>query len=265
MPEKSLMKGLRLIEALARSPQPRGIADLSTELGLAKSNVHRILKTLVETGFARQRFDTAKYELTLKLWEMRRLAGSSLGSRDLVGEDLRELAGRTGETVYVSLLDDVEVVFIHQIESSQAVQAKASDRQPAFASSTGKAILAYRPDYVVERVATTLRPLTTKTITSLEAFRAELKRIRERGYATNIGEARTAVHGVAAPIRDSVGDVISAVGVSGPAERLPPKTIKIYGQEVMRTAAKLSHKLGFRAPEEPSKRQHVPPVRGDVT
>src|SRR5512135_2852328 len=82
--EKSLAKALRLIENLARSENPRGISDLARELGLNKSNVHRILDTLREHNYVVQHEATGLYQLNLKLFE--------LGSRLLTRLHLKEVA-----------------------------------------------------------------------------------------------------------------------------------------------------------------------------
>lgn len=246
MAEKSFTKGLRVLEAVARRGEPCGIAELSKELGIGSSNVHRILTALCDAGYARRRTDMAKYELTLKLWEFRKFAASGIDAEDLVREELAALARTTGETVYVSVLDGVETVFIHQVESNQVVQARMSSRQPAYASSTGKAILAFQPEAAIDRVVATFKRLTPATVETREDFHAEMKTIRDRGFATNIGEAREDVNGIAAPIRNSVGDVISAVGVSGPANRVTNEKLEQFAASVTATAEKLSYKLGYR-------------------
>jgi IclR family KDG regulon transcriptional repressor len=246
MPEKSLIKGLRMLDELGRSNNPRGVSELAAELGIAKSNAHRILTALVETGFARKRTDSGRYELTSKLWEYRKSTLSQLESDDVVSSELHTLAKKTGETVFVSILDGAETVFIRQIESTEVLRTSAPGRQPAFASSTGKAILAFQEPATLDLVAKTLRRLTDRTISSRKQLGAELQQIRNRGYATNFGEAREGVHGVAAPIRGPSGEVISAVGISGPAFRLPRPKIVRYAALVVAAAERISASLGYR-------------------
>ncbi len=246
MTEKTFIKGLRVLEAMARSAKPTGVAELAAQLKLGNSNVHRLLTTLVDEGYARRRADMAKYELTMKLWEFRNLPISGIESEELALEDLTRLSQLTNETVYVSILDGVETVFIHQLESNHAVQARVVSRQPAYASATGKAILAFQDVHVIEQVAATLKKLTPMTVDSKARLLEELAEIRERGYATNIGEAREDVNGVAAPIRNSVGGVVSAVGVSGPANRLTINKLEEISDDVVGVGEALSYKLGYR-------------------
>ena len=45
--DKTLLKGLQVLEALARSTRPRGVSDLAKELELTRSNMHRTLGKLL--------------------------------------------------------------------------------------------------------------------------------------------------------------------------------------------------------------------------
>src|SRR5262245_25725875 len=68
--DKTFVKGLNLIEVLAASQEPRGITSLSREIGLTKSNVHRLLTTLAARGYVRRINANSNYELTSKIWEL---------------------------------------------------------------------------------------------------------------------------------------------------------------------------------------------------
>lgn len=68
--DKAFIKGLRLIEALAHSEKPRGVTELAAELGLTKSNVHRLLATLVAQGYVHQDPQYSTYALGTKIWEL---------------------------------------------------------------------------------------------------------------------------------------------------------------------------------------------------
>ncbi|HVK32095.1 MAG TPA: helix-turn-helix domain-containing protein, partial [Burkholderiaceae bacterium] len=68
--DTTFVKGLQVMEALARNPQLCGVSDLARHLGMTKSNVHRLLQTLVACGYVRNMEQSGKYELTLKVWEL---------------------------------------------------------------------------------------------------------------------------------------------------------------------------------------------------
>jgi DNA-binding IclR family transcriptional regulator len=111
--------------------------------------------------------------------------------------------------------------------------------------ATGKALLAYASAAVVDAVARELRSHTANTITGPAELRAELKRVREAGYAINRGEWREGVCGVAAPIRDGRGSVIAAIGISGPVDRLKSRVAKQFAPAVVEVARSISSRLGW--------------------
>ena len=70
--DKTLTKGLQILEALVRSAGPRGVSELAKELSLTKSNVHRLIQTLVSIGYVTQDVETDRYQLSAKLWRLSR-------------------------------------------------------------------------------------------------------------------------------------------------------------------------------------------------
>jgi DNA-binding IclR family transcriptional regulator len=244
--DKTLLKGLSMVEALAGSRNPRGVSDLAEELGLTKSNVHRVLKTLVAAGYVTQIPSTGRYKLSLKLWEL----GSKLIARlDLKREALdvmERLSDLTRETVHLSILDGAEVIYIDKIDSPEPIRAYSTvgGRAPAYAVATGKALLAFRqPDSAgsIEVV-----PFTSSTVRNAKELATELGRIRAQGYAINAGEWREGVSGIAAPIHGPDGVVEAAIGISGPTVRFKPKRMKALVEEVVSAAATISARLGHQ-------------------
>ena len=245
--EKTFLKGLHLLEALALSEEPRGVTELSQELGLTKSNVHRLLQTLAHRGFVRQEAETDRYHCTLKLWELGSLVSERVELPKVARPYLSALAGETHETVHLSLLDDQEVLYIDKIDSPMPVRAysRVGGRAPAYCVATGKAMLAYLPEAQLIASFTELTRYSPRTIINPEELRAELHKVREQGYAVNRGEWRESVCGVASPVFDASRRVCAAVGVSGPAERLTPGVIRDFSPLVIDAARKISRELGF--------------------
>ena len=239
--EKTLAKGLRLIETLARLGHPVGVTEAANAVGLQKSNAHRLLRSLAELGYVRQIADTGRYELTLRLWEM----GSRVIARlDIAAEAtpaMRKLATLTKETVHLSLLEGDEVVYVHKIDSPHPVRAYSAigGRAPAHCVATGKALLAFQPPDAGDDTKVR-KSFTAATITEPAQLRRELERIRKLGHAINRGEWREGVFGVAAPILDASGRAVAAIGLSGPQDRFRPKAMKAWTPLVMAAARDLS-------------------------
>ena len=241
----TLIKGLGILELLARCNGPLGVTDIATALSLPKSNAHRLLQALADLRYV-IRQPGGKYSASIKLWE--------LGSAALSGFDLRRhaeavmeaLMEKTGESVHLSVLDLKEVVYVHKVESPNPVRAysQIGGRAAAHCVATGKAMIAFRGKSMLAAMSQDLQAHTARTITEPDAFLAEMALIRKRGYAINKGEWRDAVSGVAAPISDAAGNVIAALGLSGPESRFKAARLKLFAAEVMTAANGLSDGLG---------------------
>src|SRR5262249_7252668 len=109
----------------------------------------------------------------------------------------------------------------------------------------------YRPEREVRTwaIRQTFKPLTPHTITSSERLLKDLRNIRARGYGLDDEEREIGVRCIAAPVRNHEGDVVAAISVAGPAERMPRA---LEGSEmakvVVAAAQDISVQLG--APQE---------------
>jgi DNA-binding IclR family transcriptional regulator len=112
--------------------------------------------------------------------------------------------------------------------------------------ANGKALLAWRPAAEIARVlARPLARFTERTIGDPATLRAELALVRDLGYAQALGEVEVGLNAVAAPVRDSSGQVVAAVSISGPAYRVTADRIAELGALTVVAAGQISGRLGF--------------------
>lgn len=243
--DKTLLKGLGLLEILARSPAARGVSELAAEVGLTRSNTHRTLQTLVSAGYVRQG-KASSYECTLKLFELANAVLARIDVAQVAQPVIQALALTTRETVHLSVLEGIEVVYLRKIDSPQPVRAYTSvgGRSPAYCVATGKALLAHQGEGYLDRLAGHLEPHTPRTITSMEALAADLAQVRHQGYAINRGEWRASVCGLAAPVFDAMGRAVAGIGISGPTERLRISRLREFSGDVVEAARQISQALG---------------------
>ncbi len=252
--ETTVVKGLKVLEALARSPGDRTLTDLAVECGMSKSNVHRLLQTLEQCGYVRRNAESRTYQTTLRLWELGLRIFARFDLRAYARPHLRELAEVTEETTHLSVFDGQAVLYLDKVDGIHAVRTyvEVGDRAPAYCSSTGKAMLAYLPEETVSRAAGSLKRYTDKTVRSLAQLRADLERIRQCGYSETAGEYRTGVLGYATAIRSPSGEVMGAIGVAGPEERMRARDLSATIGAVLTAGRRIEADLGFRAaPEAP--------------
>ncbi len=245
--EKVFFKGLALMEAMVVREEPSGITELATELGMTKSNVHRLLQTMVECGYATKDPLTNRYQCTLKLWQLGSVLGNRLDLRNIARPFLQELSNATRESVHLSVRHGRDAVYIDKINCAHPIGTftQVGGRAPAYAVSTGKALLSALSDEELSRLYSDFERFTDKTIGTLDRLKAEIAAVRRRGFATNRGEWHEGVGGIAAPIYDASQGIRGAIGVSGPLDRLTPKTMQGFASLVTRAAEAISRAMGY--------------------
>ncbi|WP_299362066.1 IclR family transcriptional regulator [uncultured Paracoccus sp.] len=248
--EKALVKGLRLIELLATSEQARGVTDLAAELEFTKSNVHRLLKTLEAYGFVRQNSQST-YELTTKVWELGSHVIRRMDLTKIAKPAMTQLAKVTGETIHLSVLDDTDVIYVDKVESAHHIRAHTSvgARAPAYTVATGKAMLVHMPDDYLDRFRPHLRRYTSTTRVTIEDLRQDIEQARRLGHAVvPKGEWREGIAACACAILGRSGELVGAIGVSGPDSRIHHEQLQDFAIHVMEAARTVSVALGYSGP-----------------
>jgi len=163
-----------------------GPSELARRLGLPKSSIANICNALADIGLVR-RIGTG-FALGRKLAE---LGGAYLASVDQVQEFYEAaqlLPTGSEETVQLAILDGLEMTYLARHDGRQPVRltSQIGRRLPATVTATGKAALAsLAMDDLDERLAGVrdLPTLTPNSIGTVEALRADLDAVRERGYS----------------------------------------------------------------------------------
>jgi IclR family transcriptional regulator, KDG regulon repressor len=247
---RSVERALSLLRTFLAHDGELSAADLSKETGLDPSTVFRLLVTLEAQGFVEINRAVAKYRPGVVLLE--------LGSRFLKNNDIRSrsigylerLRDEFGETVHLTILDGNEVVYLEKLAGLHPIgfmSSRVGDRNPAHCTGVGKALLAYLPDEELARRYPhgRLKRYTDHTITDLDALRADLARVRKRGYAIDLEEHEVGVKCVAAPTFDHK-EVAAAVSVSGPADRMEDHIASDdLINKLMEAAAQISEQMGW--------------------
>jgi DNA-binding IclR family transcriptional regulator len=243
--DKTVVKSLAMLEHLVAVGRPMGVTELALATGLQKSNVHRILSTLRFMGYVRNTPEST-YEPTLRVWEQGQRIHARMDIAAAARPHLKRLVQETDETSHIAIFDGNEIVYIEKIETANPVRAHTplGGRAPAYCTASGKALLCAQPAAVIKEVARLSVRHTPATITRHEDLVQALKQVRERGYGTNVGEFRPNVGGVAAPVTNQRGEVIAAVGIAGPLDRLKAARIRQLAPIVISVAADIAAAVG---------------------
>lgn len=190
----SIEKALRVLDVFREGRSSWGVRELSTHLGFSPSTVQRILQILRSHGYVRRDPDTRQYSLGNIYLSYFRVLQDNYPITKIAMPLMKRLLSRTGETVHLNIIDtDFESrICISSLESTRELKAgmAVGNRAPLYAGATSKCLLAFSSDDFIEKYLAKVKlvPLTNNTIIETEQLVAELTLIRERGFASSIGE-----------------------------------------------------------------------------
>jgi DNA-binding IclR family transcriptional regulator len=242
---KSLTKIARILECFSTANRALSLAELCDRTGYPRSTTHRLLASMREVGFLDQDRTRDRYRLGLKLFEFGNVVLSNMDLHREARPYVEQLGRLTGQLVHLAVFDGRQAVVIHRSDPNDSTTSLTHiENAPVHCTSVGKAILAFQPPAVIDRlIAAGLRRFTDTTIVDGGALKEELGRIRERGYSVDEAEHQPGLRCVGAPIQDPLGRVFAAVSVSGPAWKLPASEVDSIAKMVIHCAQSIAERL----------------------
>jgi DNA-binding IclR family transcriptional regulator len=232
---------LRILDLLAA----RGsltLADVTRELGIAKSTVHRICSVLVDRAWA-VRDEDGRYQLGVRAL---RLGSASAelpivtAFRTVAAEFLEQL----DETLVLAVLDGDESLFIAMTETSQSVRfiTHIGSKTPAFASASGRVVLASMPPETVDELfaGRSLVTPTGRRLGGLAELRSILDGVRRQGYAENWDETAHGLFAASVPVVNGEGKTLAALTTLVPLSRVSPERHETLLRVLAREGLRLS-------------------------
>lgn len=221
---KSAARALAILGAVEQSSQGKGLAELSTEFGLSKATVLRILRTLVAERVLQRDPVTGLYAPDASSWLcLAPLLHPALSFLSAVQSRLDELAETTHATVVLVLPCAERRYAVGWMHSEPRVplyfdfgagELIGVHQIPLHAAAAGKCYLAsLGPAALQGYIEEGLSPVTAHTVTSSALLGEELRRVHKQGYAIAEHEAVDGLLTVAVPIGEPGGEVAGAVSV----------------------------------------------------
>lgn len=199
-----------------------GVSDLAREVEMSKGAVHRYLQTLVDEGYAVN--DDGSYRLAMRFLEYGAYVRNQYPYNEYIQPKVQQLAEKTGERAQYIIEEHGRGIYLHREHGENAVHTDARLGKVVYLHTTaaGKAILAHLSEDRVDQILDEhgLVTKTNQTIAVRENLFEELAEIRDRGYALNDEEHVRGLMAVGVPIINTEGDVLGALSVSGPANRI---------------------------------------------
>jgi len=233
-----LAKGLAIVEAFSVHPV-MSVADAARAAGATRASARRCLITLTELGYVEHSGREFR-----PLTRLRRLGGVA-SRRDQFAQLAQPFLSRArdelAESVSLAVLDDDGALFIARAEAEHIVSTgvRIGARLPAYCSATGRVLLSQFPDQeILRRIGR--KPLarrTSRTLTKPSEVLAEVRSVREKGYAVSDEELELGLRALAVPVTGANHEIIGAVSVSAASARVRSADLRRRFVPVLRSFA----------------------------
>jgi DNA-binding IclR family transcriptional regulator len=245
---KTVAKALTILKQFTPAAGDLGASDVSRLLGMDKVIAYRLLRTLAAEDFLVQDPSTKKYRLGPGLIELASHNLRQVPAGEVARPWMESLRDLCDETVMFVVRRGTETVVSLPLESRQPmrVAANVGDAESMHSTASGKVMLAFGPDSLFDEVLVTGLPaVTPRTLISPDKLRAEVKRVRVRGWALDNEECVAGIRALAAGVFGRRGEIEGCLAIRGPASRLTDAVIEKLAPELVRAALEVSKKLGF--------------------
>ena len=250
---KSLEKIIKILDYLSDVERDVGITELSLELNLPKSTVHRILKNLFRYSVVEKEKETSRYKIGLRLLKYSNSLLRSFDLRQIVKPILKKVCDETQETTFLTVWRNDQGVCIDSISSSRSVNThlfvEIGREMPFYCTASSEVLLANQPVEDIKRIISNKNFLryTPNTITDHEKLLIHLFDIKNKGFAVCDEELEEGIKAIAAPIKNIKGKTIASITITGLAKRMSSDNIKKRLIKIVTNSAReISIKLGYK-------------------
>ena len=239
---------LRLLDFLARAPEPVGLSELARQFEASKATIYRHLQTLARHAFVRQDAATLRYTAGIKLFVLGERLRERFDVLAVARGEMARLRDESGHAVTLSTLVDDQVVVLELIQGRSFVNfgTQPGTVLPLHASAHGKVALAFGPaDLLARCLSKPLKAWTPHTVCKRAALERAVAQVKARGWATSANQVLEGINGLAVPIFNHAGGYAGALAVAGTVQTVPSSPPASLIKAVTRAAAQISRNLGY--------------------
>lgn len=236
---QSLARGITVIKTFDAENSAMPLTEIASRADLSRATTRRFLLTLEELGYVN--FNGKLFSLTPKILELGYSYLSGIGLPELAQPHLEKFSAETTESASLSVLNGKSVVYVARVmvKKIMAVNISIGTSFPAYATSMGRALLAFQPQSTIDQVLddSDLEKYTVKTLVDRDEINEELKRVRNQGWAVNDGELEDGLISVAVPIFGKDRHIIAAINCAVAAARFnAEEAVERFVPELKRAA-----------------------------
>lgn len=221
---QSLQRAIDILEVVGNNAKPVPLKTITAQLGLPKSTVYRLLTNLETRGYVRCTCDGG-YQLGFRFMMMGQRVEQAFDVKHFARPQMAILNGYSKESVHLAVLHGTKVLYVDTMDCPLPIRlvAKVGATNAVHCTALGKALLIGHRDEEIREIlqAEGMEKRTRYTLTTPEAFLAEMETVRRQGFAFDYRESDPDCSCVGAPIYNHLGKVVAAISVSGPVSRVP--------------------------------------------
>ncbi|MCG8686077.1 MAG: IclR family transcriptional regulator, partial [Desulfobacterales bacterium] len=208
----------------------------------------RLISTLKDRGYIEKDHETGYYRLGLVFIAITSQYLNNLEIKTEAEPYLRRASEQLGETVFLAILRDDEVVYIDKVERFDSLRRYSiiGQRRPINCTSLGKSLVMDKSPREIRDIfrQKPMKRLTKHTIVDVEKYIDHLKMVKGRGWSNDAEEYEEGVSCVGAPIRDYRGHIIAAISSAWEGDK-SSDDVKARGEMLKSAADDISRHLGF--------------------
>lgn len=236
------------MNSFSRERTSQTLSEVAQQTGLTRATARRVLLTLVGLGYVHQ--NSRSFSLTPKVLDLGYSYLSSLQVVELAQQPMEALVEAVKESSSISVLDGQDIVYVARVPTKRimTISLAIGSRLPAYPTSMGRVLLASLSEAAFEEYIsrTELAKLTAHSIIDRSQFRAEIRKVREAGYALVDQELEEGVRSIAAPIEKGRGKVIAAMNISCHASRVTLRKMREeFRPRLLAAASEISARVGM--------------------
>jgi len=244
---------LTVLDLVAEFGRPARFTELLPASGLPKATLYRFLQTLTNQGMLAFDEERQAYMPGLRLVRLAHAAWAQSSLAPIAAGFLDQLSRQTGQTLHLAQLDQGMVLYVDKRNAARPVEmfSQSGKVGPAYCTGVGKAMLAHLPEDALQDalLRQSFHRFTDTTFTDEASLRAELKKIRARGYACDNEEHEPGIRCIAAPILSPQGRVLGALSITS-AQPDSHERLETYTPLILATADKIAKAASdWRFPE----------------
>lgn len=236
------------MQLIAERKEGITLQEIANEMGIAKSSAFVIVQTLLELNYiSTVQNNDKKYCLGIETFSLGMKYVNDMNLVTQCSIFLPKIAEKYNKTAFVAVLNGTKIVYVYKYVAPNARLASCAigSRKDAYATSLGKAMMAYLPKAEQEALIDKIQfqAITDYTIVSREKFMEELERTKERGYSLDVRELENITSCCGAPIFDYTRNVVAAVSLSDIYN--PELDDRKVAEDLKDVAMQISMSLGY--------------------